>query len=578
MCGIFGFTNFSKGRLKSAKCALDSLRHRGPDQGLDYYDELVYMGHRRLSILDLSENGSQPMISDNGSIILTVNGEIYNYKELKKSLEVKYRFRSTSDSEVLLHGYSEWGITKLLDKIEGMFAFSIFDKNINQIFLVRDRVGIKPLYYSTINNEFVWASELKAIENFYNDFSLQYDYTAVYDFLTYLYVPTPKTLYKNIFKLPPAHLLTINLQSNNSNLQKYWNLDIAECNDSIEIASEKINAFISESVKDQLMSDVPLGFFLSGGLDSSTVVSKAVLNGANVYTYSIGFEDSRNNETHYSNLVANKFRTLHKEKILDLNKAHSLYDNIKTWYDEPFGDTSCFPTFLVSEFARQEVTVVLTGDGGDEIFGGYLWYKNFEKYNHWKFPYVEPIRNLIFSFKKKKGVTGKIGRFVETNYLLGELELYTRLMGGMLKHEKRQYRDKWRIPEGYDDYWYFRKYYMEDLDLYTRLQYLDFHTYLPDDILTKVDRTSMAVSLECRVPLLYTPLIEYLFSLPTSIRLYNKELKGAMKYTMKGTLPKEILIRNKKGFSIPLKKWRADLFDNNYYRQEYLLNTLFPEL
>ena len=575
MCGIFGVTNFSINNLVKARAALNTLSHRGPDQSNEYFDNDIYLGHRRLSILDLSENGRQPMVSEDQNIILTVNGEIYNYKSLKNDLKTKYEFRSNSDSEVLLHGYAEWGIKKLLEKIEGMFAFCIYDKTIKKIFLARDRVGIKPLYYSNINKEYCWASELKAITNYYSEASLVYDYTAIYDYLTYLYIPTPKTLYQNIFKLQPGYYLSINPGSKKHELINYWKLNISSNNDTIELASLKIKTLLKESINEQLMSDVPVGFFLSGGIDSGTVVALASEIGADVHTYSIGFSEAKYDETSYAELVANKFKTTHNKKILELDKTIDLFENIKNWYDEPFADTSCFPTFLVSEFAKKKATVVLTGDGGDEVFGGYRWYKSFEKYNHKKFPYPDVVRNLVMKFKLKKGITGKIGRYIETNFFIKELDLYTRLMGGMLNHEKKKYRLFWNIPEDYDDYWYFRKFYRKDLDLYTRLQYLDFHTYLPDDILTKVDRASMAVSLECRVPLLSTALIEYLFSLSPEVRLYKSELKGAMKYTLRDTLPAEIINRDKAGFSIPLKQWKNQLFGQNYYRQEVILDELF---
>ena len=575
MCGIFGLTNFSSDHLDKARTALNTLEHRGPDQVNDFFDQDIYIGHRRLSILDLSEKAIQPMISEDGNIILAVNGEIYNYHSLKEELVTRYRFRSTSDSEVLLHGYAEWGIDKLMDKIEGMFAFCIYDKVKRTVILARDRVGIKPLYYSALNNEYSWASELKAIANFYQDNSLEFDYTAFYDFLTYLYIPSPKTSYKNIYKLLPGHYLSIDIEKGKHQLINYWKLSVKQNTDTIDQAAEKIKALLKQSVAEQLMSDVPVGFFLSGGIDSSTVVAMASNIGADVHTYSIGFQESKYDETNFAGDIAKRFNTIHNSKILDLTQTGNMLFKLKDWYDEPFADTSCFPTFLVSKFAKEKATVVLTGDGGDEVFGGYRWYKNFEKYNKIRLPYPQLLRMLLMKLKLKNGFSGKLGRFLETNFFISELELYTRLMGGMLKHEKEKYREKWNIPEYYDDYWYFRKYYRNDLDLYTRLQYLDFHTYLHDDILTKVDRVSMAVSLECRVPLLSTPLIEYLFSLPAEIRLLNNKLKGILKYSIRNEIPHHIIDREKAGFSIPLKEWREQLFNNKYYRQEVILKQIF---
>ena len=241
MCGIFGFTKFKKEDLEKARESLHTLHHRGPDQWNDYFDKDIYIGHQRLSILDLSEHGKQPMITPDEKVIITVNGEIYNFLELKKELEHKYDFKSTSDSEVVLYGYIEWGIDKLLEKIDGMYAISIYDKEKEELFLARDRAGIKPLYYGNINGQISWASELKAIQKLYeNQNILEYDYTAFYDFLTYLYIPTPKSMYKNVCKLEPAHYLKIDVRSNNFEKVQYWELEINQCNDDIETAKKKI--------------------------------------------------------------------------------------------------------------------------------------------------------------------------------------------------------------------------------------------------------------------------------------------------------------------------------------------------
>ena len=571
MCGIFGFTKFKKEDLEKARESLHTLHHRGPDQWNDYFDKDIYIGHQRLSILDLSEHGKQPMITPDEKVIITVNGEIYNFLELKKELEHKYDFKSTSDSEVVLYGYIEWGIDKLLEKIDGMYAISIYDKEKEELFLARDRAGIKPLYYGNINGQISWASELKAIQKLYeNQNILEYDYTAFYDFLTYLYIPTPKSMYKNVCKLEPAHYLKIDVRSNNFEKVQYWELEINQCNDDIETAKKKIYDLVKKSVDEQMVADVPVGFFLSGGMDSSTVVALASQNHSDINTFSIGFTDKSHDETHFAEMVADMYKTKHHKKILDEDTTKDMFHKIKDWYDEPFGDTSCFPTFLVSKFAKENSTVVLTGDGGDEIFGGYNWYKRFENLQKYSWPYLRFLKVVTKKLKKQKNILGKIARRVETQFLLNDLEIYTRLMGGMLKDEKEKYRKLWNIDEDYDDYWYFRKFYKKDLDLYTRLQYLDFHTYLHDDIFTKVDRVSMAVSLECRVPFMKKEIIEYSFSLNYKVRIYNNELKGVMKEAFRNILPSEIIDRDKKGFSIPMNKWRK-LVENNLKKQEKIL-------
>jgi asparagine synthase (glutamine-hydrolysing) len=566
MCGIFGVTKFNKDNIQIARTSLHTLVHRGPDQWNDFYDNEVYIGHQRLSILDLSDSGKQPMFSHDQNVILTVNGEIYNYKELKVQLEVKYKFNSTSDSEVLLYGYIEWGIDLLLEKIDGMYSFMLYDKLKKEIFLVRDRYGIKPLYYSNLNSQFIWASELKAINKYYDESNiLEYDYTALYDFLTYKYIPTPKSLYKNVFKLEPAHYLKIDITTNSFVKKQYWTLAVNKCDDDINMAISKISSLIKESVNEQMVADVPVGFFLSGGMDSSTVVSLAAENKTNLNTFSIGFSDSMYDESRYAEIVAKKYETIHSTKFIKELDIFELLPKIKDWCDEPFADTSCFPTFLVSKVAKQKTTVVLTGDGGDEIFGGYNWYKQFKKIKFRSSFIPNPIKRLFQKFQKKNNFLGKIANRYHIYLFIDDVEIYSILMGSMSKKNKINFAKRWNINSDYDDFWYYRKYYKTNLDLYTRLQYLDFHTYLHDDIFTKVDRTSMSVSLECRVPLVNKKIVEYCFSLNPKIRIFNGELKGILKETFKNRLPPVILSRHKKGFSIPQYNWTDLLGTNSIY-------------
>jgi asparagine synthase (glutamine-hydrolysing) len=572
MCGLFGYTNFKKEDLSKARGALHTLYHRGPDQWHDYYDGIVYVGHRRLSILDLSEHGKQPMLDPDERVVIAVNGEIYNFLALKKELEAKYTFKSASDSEVVLHGYIEWGIDKLLEKIDGMFAISIYDKESGQLFLARDRAGIKPLYYGNVKGQISWASELKAIRKFYEeDGILEYDFTAFYDFLTYLYIPTPKSMYKGVFKLEPAHYIKIDVKTNKFQKVQYWQLVIKQCGDDIVAARKKIYDLVKSSVDEQMVADVPLGFFLSGGMDSSVVVALASQSHIDINTFSVGFKDSSHDETHFADMVAEMFNTKHHKKILDESTTKRIFLKIRDWYDEPFADTSCFPTYSVSQFAKGKSKVALTGDGGDEVFGGYNWYKKFESLRKYSFPRLRFLREYLKPLKIKKNIFGKIARRVETQFLLDDVEIYARVMGGMVEHQKEKYRKLWIEDAGYDDYWYYRKFYKENLDIYTRLQYLDFHTYLHDDIFTKVDRVSMAVSLECRVPYMKKEIIEYSFSLKKEVRIYNNQLKGALKEAFKTYLPSEIIQRGKKGFSIPLHSWKS-LITDGVTRQEQILS------
>lgn len=577
MCGLFGHICFTKSKIDKSRRALHTLAHRGPDQWGEWWNDKVYIGHRRLSILDLSEQGRQPMADRDQDTIIAVNGEIYNYLELKKELSKKYDFKSRSDSEVILYGYKEWGINGLLERIDGMYAFCINDNVSRKTFLARDRVGIKPLYYAHIRDTFAWASELKAIESFFGDGELIIDKTALYDFLTYLYVPTPKTLYQDVFKLEPAHFLEIEHDPVTIKKHQYWKLRVGRRSISPEHAANELRGLIKKSVKEQMMSDVSVGFFLSGGMDSSAVTAEASNISEKILTYSIGFDEPAHDETHFAEKIALHFNTKHEKRILDKSSALGMFDKLKIWYDEPFGDTSAFPTFLVSKFAKEHSTVVLTGDGGDEVFGGYRWYDRFKKIKGRKWPlakYIKPVLSAIKNGMGRHPICKMAGK-IEFNFLLEDLEIYTKLMGGMLKDEKRKYALIWDIPEDYDDYWYFRKYYMEDLEVLTRLQYLDFHTYLPDDILTKIDRVSMAVSLEARVPLLSREIIEFSFSIPEEIRYLGGELKGLMKRAYRDVLPEEIIRRGKKGFSIPAGAWAKESWPEYQTPQEYIIEKLF---
>lgn len=578
MCGIFGVasSNVEFVNHKRAKVALNSLIHRGPDQAGEMATNSVFLGHRRLSIMDTSERGRQPFSSADGKVSVTVNGEIYNYKDLQKEIG-KEHFLSDSDCEVILHGYQMWGIDELLQKIDGMFSIAIYDHCSDEIIIARDRVGIKPLYYSHIGGSLVWSSELKPIEVYYDgSFELEVDNTALYDMLTYLYIPTPKTLYRNVFKLEPATYLKYNINSLEVIKQKYWALSPSNIKKSVEQAKVEVVDLLDASVMSHLMSDVDVGFFLSGGLDSSSIVALASKN-IKVKTFSIGFNDKHHDESYFANLVAENFKTDHFSKILDRQDATNLFSFMKNLYVEPFADSSALPTYEVSLLARKHSKVVLTGDGGDELFGGYRWYKAF---NYWKgkqgWFFGSKILNKLGWHRTNFGQTlpgklGRVGRLIDLWTHTDPLELYSLLLGGLPWRSRKKYRKILNIDDNYDDQWYFRKFYDPGLGDYKSLQYLDFCTYLHDDILTKVDRASMAVGLEARVPFLNTKLIEYCFSLPESVIYDNGELKGLLKGSFEGVLPSIIINRGKRGFSIPLKKWNSEAMGDCKTFQEYML-------
>jgi len=541
--------------LERARRALDTLEHRGPDQKGEWVDSTVYIGHRRLSILDLSETGRQPMVA--GQVILAANGEIYNYRQLKKELEREYQFESASDSEVLLHGYRAWGINGLLERIDGMFAFVIYDVRAARLFIARDRVGIKPIYYSVANDNLVWASELKALREFMNLQSGDIDATSLYDFLTYRYIPAPKTLYRGVCKLEPAHFLEFDVITRRSKLHRYWSLEVQPHDGSAVDAVERVRELVSASVQEQLVSDVPVGCFLSGGIDSTVIVAEASRRRPDMNTFCIAFAEDTHDESSYACLAASKFGTKHRTRLFPAAEMDLLLDQSAEWYDEPFADLSCWPTYLVCSFARQYVTVALSGDGGDELFGGYLRYRRFAsllKRPVWFRNAMRASSELLRQGAIGDQLRARLVQRVELR-AVDDLEIYVCLLSGLLKGEKRAYADKWGIPADYDDYWHLRRFYREDLPVITRMQYVDFHTYLPDDILTKVDRASMAVSLEARVPLLSRNLVEYVFSLPERIRFPEGDLKGLLKKAYTGVIPESIIARSKKGFSIPSGKY-----------------------
>ncbi|RAP31785.1 asparagine synthase (glutamine-hydrolyzing) [Candidatus Marinamargulisbacteria bacterium SCGC AG-414-C22] len=551
MCGIFGQKITNDWELKQSLLALNALAHRGPNDTHYWYDNKIFSGHRRLSIIDLSSKGKQPF-TDN-EVITTTNGEIYNYKELKNELEHDFKFYSNSDSEVILHGYKKWGLKKLVKKIDGMYAGSIYDIKKQKVFLFRDRCGIKPLYYSCPSINFSWASELKSLELLLKKTKLEIDKTALYDFFTYLYIPSPKTLFKKIYKLPPAHFLEYDIKTNRITIEKYWKIKkINSYNnlDEKEITS-KLKQLISDSIKKHSISDVPIGSFLSGGLDSSIVTLNLSKINKSLKTFTIKFENHPNDESQDAKTISDLLGTSHFEKTITSNKTETLLKKFTKWYDEPFGDTSAFPSYEVSKLAKEHVKVVLTGDGGDEVFGGYKWYNRMELLN--KYKYLKYILKLLIPKKCIPFITNKYLKGLSL-FCLNEFEQYTKLMGGLIPIEKRKLKKKLNIEKAYDDFWYFKKFHKKELPIKTRFQYIDFNTYLHDDILTKVDRVSMSNSIETRVPLLNTELIEFIFSLKENHRYYNNELKGILKETYKTELPNSILNKKKQGFSIP--EWK----------------------
>jgi asparagine synthase (glutamine-hydrolysing) len=576
----------------------DSLAHRGPDDSGCYLDPArrAGLGFRRLSIIDLSPSGHQPMTDEDGRLWLVYNGEIYNYQALRKELiACGHEFRSTSDSEVILHGFQEWG-PAVVKRLRGMFAYALWDAQAGELHAARDRLGIKPFIYYWDGKRFMFGSEIKALLAA-PGVDADIDRSALWDYFTYLNVPTPKTAYRHVRKLPPAHTLrfdgqalkveeywdvefgdwrleigdsrlptadrrppTANLQSPISNLQSpISNLQLPITN--YQSLVEPLRDKLRDAVQAHMIADVPVGLLLSGGLDSSSVAAFArESHGQPIRTFSIGFDVAAHDETAYARLVAERFGTQHHERVVARDSLEAALELVCRTYDEPFADASGIPTYHVSALAREHVKVALSGDGGDEIFAGYKWYRAWlDLRKHDSVPLA--VRDLAYN-RIGLGVLGPLAGLPKVPGLIGRmqmdlaglppLEQYGTLMSRIRPYQKaRLLPDLAREFREYDDYWHFRRYWRDELDPISRMQYLDIKTYLPDDILTKVDRASMANSLEVRVPLLDHELVECVAAMPPQARWDKRILREAMR----GLLPDEILTRSKKGFSAPLLDW-----------------------
>jgi asparagine synthase (glutamine-hydrolysing) len=563
ICGVIAHAGVSPVSEPLLQTMNDRLRHRGPDDAGIYLDERAGLAMRRLSIIDLS-TGHQPIANEDQSVWIVFNGEIYNHRGLRQRLEAKgHRFATQTDTEAILHGYEEYG-DEVVHHLNGMFAFAIWDIPRQRLFLARDRVGIKPLYYYASPERFFFASELKALLA-HPDVPRELDLTALDQFLTLEYIPSPRSIFQNVYKLPPGHRLVVE-NGRFPHPEPYWDIPFQPTSLSDEAACEALTELIRDAVKIRLMADVPLGAFLSGGIDSSAVVAfMSELMDQPVKTFSIGFGDPTYNELPYARLVAASFGTQHHEAFLEAD-INEMALRLVSHFDEPFGDFSIFPTFLVSEMARRHVTVALSGDGGDELFAGYDTYlaqrMDRRLYGHlprWLRQQAIPrALDRIPPRPEKKGLVNKSKRFVE-GAALPEAWQHTRWM--MFLHE--QDKAKLYQPDVHaalngsapGDLMaaYFRQ--ASPADALAQQQYVDIKTYLAEDILTKVDRMSMAASLEARVPLLDYRIVEFALNLPPHLKLNGKETKVILRRIMADKLPKAVLNKPKEGFSIPLKHW-----------------------
>lgn len=590
MCGIVGIYSFSNLAIDENKikkmCKV--ITHRGPDEDGYYFgfnksgiSHRVALGIRRLAIIDL-KTGSQPIHNEDKSIWIVCNGEIYNFLQLKDELtKIGHNFYTKSDVETIVHLYEDY-YTKCLEKLRGMFAFALYDEKNRILFLARDRLGKKPLYYTIHKNSLIFASEIKAILE-YLDFIPEINYQAIDYFLTYQYIPQPHTIYKDIYKLPPASYIICD-EKGSIKCEKYWDLDFRKKQKiSFNYACERIREILKESTKIRLISDVPLGAFLSGGLDSSIVVGLMAENSSGkIKTFSVGFKEQNFSELKYAHIVAKHFDTDHTEIIVEPNMTEIL-PKLVWFYDQPFADTSIIPSYYISNVTRRYVKVALNGDGGDENFCGYLRYKAIKLSSLLPFEILGPkfyqklakliplvwttsAKNKIRYFRRFFSV---LGNKVETRNLLWHC-FFTK------EQKEFIYSDFMKNQIFEDSYKYLIDtfYKAKAYDLIDKISYTDIVTYLPEDLLVKMDVASMANSLEARSPFLDYKLFEFTASIPSKWKIkYGIINKYILKKTFEKFLPKQILTRHKQGFGLPIGSWlRKELKE---YAKEILQSDRF---
>lgn len=531
MCGIAGWAEKQgKSRAAVLRQMCDALAHRGPDDSGIYEsaDGKVGLGHRRLSFLDLTPAGHQPMGDKTGNYSITLNGEIYNYLELKRELKDQYTFITNTDTEVVLAAYQKWGVD-MLSHLKGMFAFALLDEEKQKLLLVRDRFGIKPLYYTLSDSCLLFASELKAIFAS-GEVEKEMDYSAFVDYFVYRYIPSPKTIWKNCKKLPPAHYLSLDLHSFQAEIHAYWELEDKQ--KSTPQLAREVDEMIRTSVKEHTRADVEIGAFLSGGYDSSALVAYMKKMGQQPQTFSIGFEGWQNSEHSHAQKVAEHLNVPNETYMANAEDLR-LLDVMPEVYDEPIADISIIPTYLVSQLAHAHVKAVLSGEGADELFGGYKWQHEF---------FQETLPHSLLDKWKKKVFPTDIVAFYAKKMAMGMFDVAE--LKEMLHPDFHAF-----IPE--DIHWFYRGHVQKKMSPFKSLQYLDIKCFMGELVLTKVDRASMANSLEVRVPFLDHQLFECVFAAPEKEYIDLNQTKKLLYENIKDSLPSSILKREKQGFVGP---------------------------
>jgi len=613
MCGITGFYN-----LNSTKCEREEVLYkmsnaifsRGPDDNGMWIDDSVGLGlaHRRLSIMDTSSAGHQPMTSPSGRFVIVFNGEIYNHLDIRNILQITkgiVAWKGTSDTETILAAIDAWGLKNTLKQVDGMFALALWDRQERELFLARDRMGEKPLYYGWQSNTFLFGSELKAIRS-HIDFNGTIDRNAIMLQLRYSYIPAPYSIYKDIKKLLPGTFIRLVMDGSSNGIDKvpepeaYWNLHdviqegkknpfIGDDSDAVNV----LDSVLSSAVKKQMLADVPLGAFLSGGIDSSAVVALMQSQSSKpVKTFSIGFNETGFNEAVYAKAVANHLGTDHTELYVTSEQAMNVIPKLPVLYDEPFSDSSQIPTFLVSEMSRQHVSVALSGDAGDELFGGYNRY--FKTHQWWnkiqsiptciRFPISSGLESISPIFWDRFGdFIASLSNNSERWYNMGRK--VSKLAGVLNVNDDwslyKYFVSHWNKPEsiviggGYEST-QVNNPSIQLSSLVEQMMAIDSLSYLPDDILVKVDRAAMGVSLETRVPFLDSNVVEFAWKLPLSMKIRHGQGKWILRQLLYQYVPKELIERPKMGFGVPidswlrgpLRDWAENLLDESRLRQE----------
>lgn len=605
MCGIAGFLDLKKQTSTDSLHQLttkmtDSMLHRGPDGGDVWVDAEhgIGLGHRRLAIIDLSAAGHQPMASMDGRFIIVYNGEVYNAEDLRPELEAAgYSFKGHSDTEVIVNGFSHWGVEATIKKLIGMFAIACWDKQNKDFYLIRDRLGIKPVYYANTPTSLLFGSELKALYQ-HPDCPRSINQNAIAAYLRHNYIPGPLSMFQGIEKLMPGHILK-RTNDGEQTITAFWSLEQIVQNRSIKPSSEQLvdelENLLGDAVKRRMIADVPLGAFLSGGIDSSTVAALMQAHSSQkVRTFSIGFEEEGYNEAKHAKAVAAHLGTDHTELYVTPEEAQNVIPLLPEYYDEPFSDSSQIPTYLVSKMTRGHVTVALSGDGGDELFGGYNRYMMAQKMENSLYKVPSPLRKVgagvinCLSPQSWDNLFKLIPASKRPAQAGDKLYKLAGVMGGSSEDFYRRLISHWTEPETIVKEAVEPKGLVWDErvktlvpDFVERMQYLDTLTYLPDDILTKVDRASMAVSLEARVPILDHRVVEFAWNLPDDMKIRNGQGKHILREVLYRHIPKELIERPKMGFGVPidqwlrgpLKEWANDLLhqENDFLNKEPIL-------